>query len=282
MKVSVICATLGPLSEVDSLIQSIVGAMQRTESGIFVEFILVDQSDDSLNLSSPISDKLHLIHIHNTTRGLSLNRNIGLVCASGEWVMFLDSDCVVSIDYFEIFFNLRQAYPDVSHFIGKILDPNSKLPLFRNWPRRSRRLSKGVMWYYATSINSIFKVGDTKSYFDERFGLGARYGSCEDIDFFLNFESSRLYCPNLTVFHPDIFQEELPREKLNSYSFGFGALCAKHAFPLGILMLMVSLIKKALDVLLGRATPMDFAFAAVFRSKGFFGYCSDRARGRRA
>ncbi len=34
MRLSVICATLGPLCEVDSLIQSIIRALQRADSAI--------------------------------------------------------------------------------------------------------------------------------------------------------------------------------------------------------------------------------------------------------
>lgn len=278
MKVSVICATIGPPNEVELLIESIIQALQRVDSAVFVEFILIDQSDDLLGHRFPISDQLDLIHIRNPIRGLSLNRNIGLARMSGDWVTLIDSDCVVSEDYFKNFLSLRQTYSDVTHFVGQIIGTNSALPLFRNWPPSARRLSKWMIWYYATSVNSIFQVGDDKPYFDERFGIGARYGSCEDIDFFLNLERTRLYSPSLTISHPDFYQKELPREKLNAYSFGFGALCAKHALPLGVVMLLLSLIKKSVDTLRGKATTMDFASAVVYRAKGFAGYAGDRAR----
>ncbi|HQU08097.1 MAG TPA: glycosyltransferase family 2 protein [Candidatus Paceibacterota bacterium] len=279
MKVSIICATLGPISEVNYLIRSIIQALQKTESSILVEFILVDQSDGFSEPCFPIFDRLHLIHIRNSMKGLSLNRNIGLTRVSGEWVMLLDSDCVVSEDYFKNFVILLHSHSDITHFIGKIIGANSKLPLFRNWPCKAKRLSKWMMWYYATSVNSIFKAGEDKPYFDECFGLGARYGSCEDIDFFLSLKRIRLYSPDLAVFHPEISQKELPREKINSYSFGFGALCAKHAFPLGVLMLLASLIKKFVDMLKGRASLKDFACSLIFRAKGFVCYLGKRVKG---
>jgi glycosyltransferase involved in cell wall biosynthesis len=279
MKVSVICATLGPANEIDFLIRSVIHALQRVDSILRVEFILIDQSDDFSGHCFPISDRLDLIHIRNPIKGLSLNRNIGLGRVSGEWVMLIDSDCAVSEDYFRNFLSLHQTYSDVSHFMGRIVKSNSTSPLFRNWPTRVRRLSKWMMWYCATSVNSIFEVGADRPCFDERFGLGAKYGSCEDIDFFLNLKRTCLYSPDLAIFHPDLIEKGIARKKLNAYSFGFGALCAKHAFSLGVAMLLASLIKKLVDMLRGKATPMDFACAVVYRAKGFVRYVGDQVRG---
>lgn len=274
MKVSVVCATLGPLSEIDSLIQSIIDALQRAESNICAEFILVDQSEDRIDRCFHTSDRLHLIHIRSPARGLSLNRNIGLDKASGDWIMLMDSDCLMSGDYFRNFIELKQAHPEINHFIGRILDPCYFKPLFRGWPCTSRRIWKPMLWYFATSVNSIFKPNDGSQRFDEHFGLGARYGSSEDIDFFLRLKTRRLYTPKLMTLHPDIFQAKLPARKIDSYSYGFGALCAKHVFPLGVVMLCAGLLKKATDVLRARSTPSDLARATAFRLRGFWAYLS--------
>lgn len=279
MKVSVICATLGPLSEVDSLIQSIVRALQRAGTNICAEFILVDQSEDPIGRSFPIFDRLHLIHIRNPVRGLSLNRNIGLDRASGDWLMLMDSDCLISEYYFQTFIKLKQAHPDMRYFIGRILDPYCAHPLFRRWPCKNRRIWKPMLWYYATSVNGIFKASDCRQRFDEHFGLGARYGSSEDIDFFLRLKAKCLYTPELIILHPDIFQTKLPAKKTDSYSYGFGALCAKHILPLGIIMMLASLLKKAADVLRGRSKPKEMLRATVFRLRGFWAYLSDRIQG---
>ncbi|OYV93438.1 MAG: hypothetical protein B7Z60_08710 [Ferrovum sp. 37-45-19] len=279
MKLSIICATLGPLSEVDSLIHSIIRALRRTNSNICAEFILVDQSKDPTELCFQISDWLNLIHIRNAARGLSLNRNIGLDRASGDWVMLIDSDCLISEDYFQNFIELMRAHPNIDHFIGRILDPYYANPLFREWPCITRRIWKPMLWYYATSVNSIFKVNDDMQRFDENFGLGARYGSSEDIDFFLRLKAKRLYTPKLIILHPDIFQTELSARKIDSYSYGFGALCAKHVLPLGIIIMLASLLKKAADVLRGRSTPNELARATAFRLRGFWTYLSNRIQG---
>jgi glycosyltransferase involved in cell wall biosynthesis len=276
VKVSVICATLGPLSEVDLLIKSVIHSLQRADSDISAEFILVDQSEEAMDCCFQTSDRLDLIHIRNLKKGLSLNRNIGLDRASGDWLMLIDSDCLISEDYFKNFVELERANPAIDHFVGRILDPYYYEPLFRRWPCTSRRLWKPMLWYYATSVNSIFRAGDARQRFDERFGLGAVYGSCEDLDFFLRLKTRRLYTPKLSTLHPDIFQVKLPRKKFDSYSYGFGALCAKHLFPLGLIMMVASLLKKAADVARGRSTAVDLARATAFRVRGFFAYLGKR------
>jgi GT2 family glycosyltransferase len=282
MKISIICATIGPLSEVDSLICSLISALERADSAITAECVLVDQSDAPGEHVFPASHRLALIHIRNPRRGLSLNRNIALEAASGQWIMLMDSDCCVSEDYFIHFMRLIEHHPEVSLFAGKILEPDYNSPLFRNWPREDQKLSTAMMWYFATSVNTIFKSGNDNLRFDENFGLGARYGSCEDLDFFLRLERSRHYSPDLKVFHPDIFRQTLPRLRLDSYSFGFGALCAKHAYPLGVIMLFSSFIKKLLAMLRGKANLTDLTHAMAFRLKGFVDYLAHKRRSKHA
>ncbi len=280
MKISVICATLGPLSDVESLLTSIETSVQRTQASLGVEFILVDQSIGSHNYNFPKFDRVKLTHIRNEIRGLSLNRNIGLERATGEWLLLIDSDCIVSEDYFENFLRLCSAYPMTGHFIGRISDLKLSKPLFRSWPKTECRLSTVGVWYYCTSINSIFKNVADNPFFDERFGLGAKFGSCEDIDFFLRLNRRRMYAPDLLVCHPDIFSVGVPSDKLNSYSYGFGALCAKHCFPVGLLMLLASFLKKFFDLLRGRVAGSEFVLALGSRTRGFFDYLSDRIRRR--
>lgn len=272
MKISIICATIGPQSEIDSLVQSILRALLKVDIDTKVELILIDQSNEP---SKPIftnSSQLCITHLFNKERGLSLNRNIGLAKATGDWIMIIDSDCLLSEDYFRNFKELTQMHPKVDHFIGRILDTTTNLPLFRSWPKHPRRIFKLALWYYATSVNSIFRPKSNCHRFDENFGLGAPYGSCEDIDFFLRLDTKPVFSPALEVLHPNIFLDSLPSEKLDSYSFGFGALCAKHALPLGLIMLLSSILKKAADALGKRIKFRDFRRAANWRLKGFFNY----------
>lgn len=282
MKISIVCATIGPLDEVDALIDSVIRALPNTESTLVIELIIVDQSTSYSDHSFPSNERLQVLHLYSTRRGLSFNRNIGLEKATGDWVMLMDSDCKVSENYFSCFENLLRVHPKTGHFIGRILDSGGGSPLFRTWPSAERRLLKPMLWYFATSVNSIFRVEKDSPRFDERFGLGARYGSSEDIDFFLRLKRKRLYTPKLNIYHPNIFNEKIPPEKIDSYSIGFGALCAKHALPLGFFMLITSVLKKTIDMLRGSVTQDELLRSVIFRSKGFAQYFVDRVMRRHA
>jgi len=282
VKISIVCATIGPLDEVDALIDSVVRALRNTESTLVIELIIVDQSTSYSDHSFPSNERLQVLHLYSTRRGLSFNRNIGLEKATGDWVMLMDSDCKVSENYFSCFENLLRVHPKTGHFIGRILDSGGGSPLFRTWPSAERRLLKPMLWYFATSVNSIFRVEKDSPRFDERFGLGARYGSSEDIDFFLRLKRKRLYTPKLNIYHPNIFNEKIPPEKIDSYSIGFGALCAKHALPLGFFMLITSVLKKTIDMLRGSVTQDELLRSVIFRSKGFAQYFVDRVMRRHA
>jgi glycosyltransferase involved in cell wall biosynthesis len=268
MRVSVICATIGPLFDVDRLLLSLHDSLRNVKSSIDVEFVLVDQSG-AVDHQFPTSDLIRFLHIKNPARGLSINRNIGLDKASGEWILLMDSDCVIHRNYFAQFLLLARDHPHIDHFVGQIMDLDGKLPLFRKWPRTARRVSALRAWYYSTSVNNIFRSKATALRFDESFGLGAEYGSCEDVDFFLRLKSKALYSPVLITHHPSFSRTDIPREKLNSYSYGFGALCAKHVFPYGLGMLAMSIFKKMFGVITGEVSLPYLIDAGFFRIKGF-------------
>ena len=73
-----------------------------------IEIILID--DGSKDSSGKICDEYALKDsrvkvIHQTNRGLGLTRNVGMKVATGEYVGFVDSDDIVSVDMFKILYN---------------------------------------------------------------------------------------------------------------------------------------------------------------------------------
>ena len=79
-----------------------------------VEIILVD--DGSNDDSGVICDEYvcrydYIKVIHQSNQGLSGARNSGLRAASGEWILFLDSDDYISDDYFAVIDNAILKHP---------------------------------------------------------------------------------------------------------------------------------------------------------------------------
>ncbi len=76
-----------------------------------IEIILID--DGSKDSSGYICDKYahrdkRIKVIHKNNEGVSIARNVGLNCAQGKWISFVDSDDWVNLDMYEILINKAQ------------------------------------------------------------------------------------------------------------------------------------------------------------------------------
>lgn len=85
-----------PVYNTAAYLEEAVGSVTRQEGGIDLEIILVD--DGSTDGRSPaLCDRLarndsRIRVIHQTNQGLSMARNAGLAAATGDYLLFLDSD----------------------------------------------------------------------------------------------------------------------------------------------------------------------------------------------
>jgi cellulose synthase/poly-beta-1,6-N-acetylglucosamine synthase-like glycosyltransferase len=94
---SIILPTFGRPDEVENFLESI--SLQQNKN---FEVIIVDGSlDDILH---PVIDKykpiVDLKYLHEKSLGASESRNLGCTKAKGDFLVFIDSDCVVPPDYF--------------------------------------------------------------------------------------------------------------------------------------------------------------------------------------
>lgn len=85
-----------------------------------IEVILVD--DGSSDTSAKICDMIALstvyfpvFVVHKTNGGVSRARNLGIDFAGGKYLVFIDSDDLVTPDYISDFMDARKKYPDVGH-----------------------------------------------------------------------------------------------------------------------------------------------------------------------
>lgn len=85
-----------------------------------IEVILVD--DGSSDTSAGICDMIALstvdfpvFVVHKTNGGVSRARNLGIDFAGGKYLVFIDSDDLVTPDYISDFMDARKKYPDVGH-----------------------------------------------------------------------------------------------------------------------------------------------------------------------
>lgn len=227
MKFSLVLATYGRDAELTMFLQSLARQSLGMDS---FELIVVDQNDrlDLAPLLEPFAKLFSIRHIRSATKGLSLNRNIGLSHAAGDWVAFPDDDCEYYADTLETVQRLFHEY-EMDVCMGRIYDRARRLKIIRQWPDRSVDVHAGNFFRLTSSITLFARRSEVR--FDEQMGVGAYYGGSEDADYLWQLiEQGKVlrYCPELEVNHPDQTATEIPQEKLNSYMRGFGALLRKH------------------------------------------------------
>jgi cellulose synthase/poly-beta-1,6-N-acetylglucosamine synthase-like glycosyltransferase len=112
---SVILPTFGRPDEVENFLESIT--LQQYKN---FEIIVVDGSLDKI--LHPVIDaykkNLDLTYIHEKGLGASESRNLGCERARGDFLVFIDSDCIVPPDYFVKVNDFLSSSPSVDAFGG--------------------------------------------------------------------------------------------------------------------------------------------------------------------
>ena len=179
MKYSLIIATLGRKKELLELIESIKNSDYETNN---LEIIIVDQNEKGFFDKELLEfNDLEIKHIHSDTKGLSYNRNIGLLYVTGDIICFPDDDCKF---YDNTLFEVSNLLADtnIGFCMGRIYDRKEQKNIIKKWSNKEFKVSKFNSYFVNSSITMFIK----KEYilnFDENLGVGAKFGSCEDADF---------------------------------------------------------------------------------------------------
>ncbi len=240
MKFSLILATYGRLDELELFLVSL---LDQTVGADAFEVIVVDQNDvlDLEPLIARFGSHFSVTHLRSAIKGLSLNRNIGLAQAKGEFVAFPDDDCQYYADTLSRVLALFSAgAADVC--LGRIRDRQRQKDIIRRWPTRELRVNAWNFFRLSSSITIFTRRNDVR--FDERMGVGAYFGGSEDADYLWQLLAgghSLRYFPQIEVNHPDQSSSDVPQHKLNSYMRGFGALIRKHLSLPAILLFAIAM-----------------------------------------
>jgi len=138
--------------------------------------------------------------------GLSANRNNCLCNATGDILMILDDDVRLKPEYIG---KVRDFFSsgDVDVACSKILTMPDE-PEYKNYSLEQHRLNRISQLKAVSSIEIALRlqpVRDKDIWFDERFGLGASFGSGEELLFLHHCLKKGLnirYFPEYTVEHP--------------------------------------------------------------------------------
>lgn len=230
MKFSIIIPTRDNYSELQELIASVDGL---DYDGPF-ETIIIDQSTPKQAIVPPRKGEHH--HVLMEEKGAAKARNRGLRQATGNHLIFVDSNAVLERDCLTNAATVVARYPDYSCICGLILVRGGD----RAYSRYMRKTRQTVGFHNfncclasAMMINKrcLADVGTL----DEQMGVGAKYGGSEESDLVLRMlEQNKqvIYDPLFMVRHPPLDPQRMPLRrwayKHYTYGIGRGAMFRKH------------------------------------------------------
>lgn len=206
MKVSVIIPVYNVASYIEACIESVFKQTYRNIEIIFVDDCGTDNSMDTIKQSTTRYAESHHIKIlhHSKNKGLSAARNTGINHATGDYLLFLDSDDTLPPDALENLVAEANKYPNVSFVIGNIRQTTGKrqsvhsmnLPNYIDAPRQILYDFLSHKWHsmaWNKLISKEFLTANNICFWEGKYH--------EDIDFSFKlalYANSMAYCPKPT------------------------------------------------------------------------------------
>ena len=211
----------------------------------------------------------------NQTVSLSKARNIALKHLAehnvdSEYIMFPDDDTTFDDLFFS---NLPSIYESGSCFITPIFVEGSKKYYLGKPLEENLRINRG-QHSLVGSPNQIILYRRFKEYvyFNEELGVGAKYGSSEDLDIFLRLNKAGAvykFTNKLYSYHPDKTSKyNIPLSKLLKrflgYGKGFAFIIFKYNFYHLIPLFLVKPVGASVIFMLRGRFKLATAYAALF------------------
>jgi hypothetical protein len=207
---------------------------------INIELLLIVVSQDCSISYIPENELFSIIYLNEKKMGLSKARNIALDYLknkniSSDYIMFPDDDS--SFDKF-FFINYTQVVDLENNFVTPIYNVNSK-DLYIGKKGINKKQIKINDFKLIGSPNQIvlFEKYKENIYFDEELGVGSKYGSSEDLDFFIRLNkkgANFVYSDNIYSYHPkktDFYQNKKLKDvilRFKNYSNGFALIIFRY------------------------------------------------------
>lgn len=222
-KFSLIMPTINRYREIESFFYSLENQKYKN-----FEVIVIDQNSNDLveNIIKRYSQKFEIKYYKSNQKGLSLNRNIGIEKSTGDIIAFPDDDCEYLPDTLEKINNFFSSTNYSIYSCGVKDFYSDKKFKFKN--KNLEITNKNIM-NVGCSITFFIKQKNEKLYFDEKLGVGAKFGSGEETDYISNLiirGAKGYYYYEDYVLH-EVNKKNITKEKYYSYGLGLGALLYK-------------------------------------------------------
>jgi glycosyltransferase involved in cell wall biosynthesis len=232
MLVTLIVATLNRVADIDTLLASFCAQNYRR-----LEIVIVDQNDDDrlIQVIASYADRLDIRHLRSNVQKLSHARNLGISVARGEIIAFPDDDCVYPENVLHRVAAAFRADPELDVLSGPAFSPEGR-PGSGRWETASGPVDLENVWTSVIAFNMFLRrtALDQVRGFDERFGVGAEFGSAEETDLVIRALKRGYKCNydfDLRVIHPDKSVTQVGAARAFVYGTGLGQVLRKHGVP---------------------------------------------------
>lgn len=178
--ISVIIPTYNRVQLIDACLDRLAPAVQLLPTQEY-EIIVTDDSNDNAT-NQIIKQKYPWVKwVQGPRRGPAANRNNGARNATGDWLIFLDDDCVPSEQILQAYLAAFEQSKECLAFEGRIYVTSKPRSLLDHAPVNE---SGGCFWSCNMAIKKefFFDIG----LFDENFP----YASMEDVDLFYRIRNN--------------------------------------------------------------------------------------------
>lgn len=223
---SIILATYGEAPFLPRFVKALAASRFRD-----FELLIADQNGDDrhVDLVRKLEGDIAVRHLRVDRPGLSYARNTALKLAAGKIICFPDDDCFYGPEV------LSRVSDVFSHneleFVCCSCRDEEGGGLLPYTPLTEEVPVTILNFFKATTSIGLFVRADRCFQFDENFGLGARFPSCEEMDFTYQMLAAGRrgrYFSDVDIFHPRTHVSEVAKVYRNS--IGHGAFIRKHLF----------------------------------------------------
>jgi len=192
-QLSVVIPTYERPDDLERCLESLASSNQTIE-----EHFEVLVSDDSNSSDSRMLVRSKFPSISwdvGKKNGPAGNRNAGVDRAKGEWIVFIDDDCIADPQYLEAYAKAIMEYPETEVFEGRIYTDRPRKTWAEGCPNNEEG---GMLW----TSNLCIK----KTLFEKLGGLDERFKvAFEDVDLAYRLKRGNktpIFIPEAAVCHP--------------------------------------------------------------------------------
>lgn len=201
---------------------------------------VVDQSDDDLTTASlhPYMGDERIRYLRSSPPGLARAHNAAISEATTELIALTDDDCEVPSDWLEMVARAFELEPRIGVVFGNVhpAEHDSRAGLVPGYVREKPFLARSMrdkVHVDGTGACMALRrsVWERLGGFDERLGAGTGFPAANDGDFTVRALRAGHFVyetPTVSVTHDGFRSWDGARTLLCGYSYGTGAMLAKH------------------------------------------------------